>query len=150
MIPFLLKQSKGKAMTIPHKRHFLMSALFIGLLECSTGTSFAETPAFDPEQPFQQAFRSTALRAMVNQALDFLEDHLEISGNVEGKDAGGDRRARFELKVYPKGKSRSGEHLAAQGWFSVSPDLGRQDLHLRFQRPPSSTSLPSSGAEDVL
>jgi hypothetical protein len=122
------------------------------LLLCffSAGVSLAETPSFDPDQPFRQAFSSSLLRAMVNKTLDLIEDHLEIAGDMAQRDAGGEQEGRFRLKVYPKGKSRSDEHLAAEGWFRLSPDLGRQDFHLRLEGQPSSSGLPSSRAADVL
>lgn len=87
---------------------------------------------------------------LFTRALDVLEDHVEIAGDLSGADAQGGHRGRVELKLYPKGKSRSGEHLKAEGWFESSPDSGRQDFHLRFQRPhdPAEPAAPQS--EDVL
>ena len=124
--------------------------MLLGLFLPSAGASLAETPSFDPDQPFRQAFSSSLLRAMVNKTLDLIEDHLEIAGDVAQSDAGGEQEGRFHLRVYPKGKSQSDEHLAAEGWFRLSPDLGRQDFHLRLERPQHSSRLPSSRADDVL
>lgn len=124
--------------------------LLLVVLICLPGTSVAETPSFDPDQPFRHAFTSTMLRAMLNHTLDLIEDHLEIAGDVAQPDSGGEQEGRFTVKVYPKGKSRSDEHLAAEGWFRLSPDLGRQDFHLRLERPPHSSRVPSLPADDVL
>jgi len=99
---------------------------------------WAETPSFDPDQPFHQAFSSQMLRTWVNQALDVLEDHVQISGDLSNSGGRGDQQGRFELKLYPKGKSQSHDHVKAEGWFHVSPEAGRQDFHLRFERPENS------------
>lgn len=98
------------------------------------GSASAEAPSFDPDQPFRQAFNSHRLRMFFNRALDVLEDHIEIAGDLSGADAPGGHRGRVELKLYPKGKSHSGEHLKAEGWFHFSPDSQQQDFHFRFER----------------
>lgn len=135
---------------VMHKQEGVGLLVVLLAFVCSTGTAFAETPSFDPDQPFRQTFNSTMLRAMLNRTLDLIEDHIEIVGDVDRKDPSGEQKGRFSLKVYPKGKSQSDEHVAAEGWFRFSPDLGRQDFHLRFQGPHESSGLPSSPPEDVL
>jgi hypothetical protein len=112
-------------------------------------TAVAETPSFDPDQPFRQAFTSNLLRAMLNKTLDLIENHLEIAGDLGQEDAAGERQGQFSIKVYPHGKSQSDEHLAAEGSFRLSPDLGRQDFHLRLERPKHSGGA-SARADDVL
>ncbi|MGH7181049.1 MAG: hypothetical protein ACREJN_03620, partial [Nitrospiraceae bacterium] len=69
-----------------------------------------ETTPFDPEQPFQQGFSTSVLRALLNGALDVLEDHLEITGNIAPDDMKGDRRGNLRFKFYPEGKSKSDQH----------------------------------------
>lgn len=95
----------------------------------------AEKEPFNPDQPFEQALTTSLLRSLLNQALDRLEDHLEITGNVDPDDAKGDRRGHLRFKFYPEGKSKSDQHLSAEGWFHLSPDDGQHDWHLRFKLP---------------
>jgi hypothetical protein len=90
---------------------------------------------FDPDQPFEQALTTNVLRSLLNQAMDMLEDHLEISGNLNPDEKQGDRRGNFKLKFYPEGKSKSDEHLLAEGSFDLSPDSDQQDFLFRFKLP---------------
>jgi hypothetical protein len=90
---------------------------------------------FDPDAPFQQGLTTSLLRSLLNQALDGLEDHIEIMGTLDSDDGKGDRQGRLQLKFYPEGKSKSDEHVAAEGWFRVAPDGGQQDWHFRFTLP---------------
>ena len=101
-----------------------------------------ETPSFDPEQPFQQGFATGALRSLLNEALDALEDHLEITGNIVPDDVKGERQGRLQFKFYPEGKSKSDQHLAAEGWFHVAPDGGQHDWHFRFTLPKDRKNSP--------
>lgn len=112
-------------------------------------SSSAESPSFDPDQPFRYAFSSHILRGLLNQALDLVEDRLEVAGEVSGPNSKGDRSGRVQLKLYPKGKSQSDEHLKAEGWFHFSRDTGRHDFHFRFQRPAEGPPI-SSTPDDVL
>lgn len=124
--------------------------VLLAALICFPHTSFADTPSFDPDEPFRHAFSSAMLRAVLNHTLDLIEDHLEIAGGVARPESPNEQEGRFSVRVYPKGKSRSDEHVAVEGWFRLSPDLGRQDLHLRLERPPTPSRDPSSRADDAL
>ncbi len=103
----------------------------------------AEVPSFDPDQPFQESLSTQMLRSLLNRALDALEDHIQIDGMLAPADTQGDQKGHLELKLYPKGKSKSDEHLKAEGWFSLSPESGMHDFHLRFQNP-RERSVPRS------
>lgn len=94
-----------------------------------------DTDVFDPDQPFEQAMTSSLLRSLFNQALDRLEDHLDISGDLKPDETKGDRRGHLRFKFYPEGKSKSEQHLAAEGWFRFSPETGRHDWHFTFKLP---------------
>ena len=50
-------------------------------------------------------------------------------------DVKGDRQGRLQFKFYPEGKSKSGEHLGAEGWFHATPEGGQQDWHFKFTLP---------------
>jgi hypothetical protein len=48
----------------------------------------------------------------------------------------------LQLKIYPDGKSKSDEHVAAEGWFHVTPEGGQQDWHFRFTLPKDRKNSP--------
>jgi hypothetical protein len=95
---------------------------------------------FDFNQPFDEAINRQALRSLLNRALDAVEDHIELNGRIRSGDAVGDREGRLELKLYPRGKSRSSEHIGAEGSFRFSPDTGNTELKFRFTPPAPSAS----------
>jgi hypothetical protein len=119
----------------------IASAFFILLMAVPVWAGGPER--FDPDQPFQQALTTNVLRSLLNQAMDMLEDHLEISGDMNPDDKQGDRRGNFKLKFYPEGKSKSDEHLLAEGSFDFSPDSDQQDFLFRYKLPkePSNKSF---------
>ena len=101
----------------------------------------AQTPdsieSFDPPTP-------DGLRNLYNQALAALQEYIEIDGSLPQDGETQARVGEFRLKVFPQGKSRSQEHLSAEGSFRLSPDPGQQEFSLRFKsskRP--STPQPS-------
>lgn len=94
-----------------------------------------EPPAFDPDQPFDEAIERHALESLLGLALQELEDHFEISGNLNPDEGGGHGNRRLQFKFYPDGKSKSDHYVAAEGWFGPSADSGRQELHFRFSVP---------------
>jgi hypothetical protein len=109
-----------------------------------------ETVPFDPEQPFQQGFSTSMLRSLLNGALDVLEDHLEITGQITPDGAKGDRRGDLRLKFYPEGKSKSDQHHQAEGWFRPAPDHTLQDFYFRFKGPEEPARNFSRHNSDVL
>ena len=111
----------------------LLAAVFV--LWMSAPALAGEALQFDPEQPFQKALSKNLLHSFLNQALDQLEDHLEISGDVTPNGATNERRGHLRLKFYPEGKAKSDQPLTAEGWFRLAPDNTVQDLSLRFRNP---------------
>ncbi|MBA2251593.1 MAG: hypothetical protein H0W13_02635 [Nitrospirales bacterium] len=79
------------------------------------------------DEPFEQAASKSALRSLLNQALDLIEDHIEVKGNLQPNEAG-EQQGHFQLKLYPHGKSQSDDHLSADLRFRSSLD----DQHLSF------------------
>jgi hypothetical protein len=94
-----------------------------------------QADAFDPDQPFEQALNTGILRSLLNQALDRLEEHVEISSDLSASDQKMERPRYLRFKFYPEGKSKSDEHFAAEGWFHSSPESGQHDWHFKFTRP---------------
>jgi hypothetical protein len=95
----------------------------------------AEAEPFNPDQPFDQALTTGLLRSLLNQAIDKLEDHVEISGRLNSDASKGDKDRRWRFKFYPEGKSKSDRHLTAEGWFQVSPEAGQRDWHFSLTLP---------------
>ena len=129
-------------------RFTLMAALSFVLM---TPIAWAgETVPFDPEQPFQQGFSTNMLRSLLNGALDVLEDHLDITGNIDPDTGKGDRRGTLRFKFYPEGKSKSDQHHSAEGWFRLSPDHTLRDFYFRFKNPEESAKDSSRQLGEVL
>ena len=95
----------------------------------------ANTEPFNPDQPFEQALTTGVLRSLLNQALDKLEDHVEITGNLNSDALKDDEGKHLRFKFYPQGKSQSDQHLTAEGWFHFSPEAGQHDWHFKFTLP---------------
>ena len=129
-------------------RRISAAALFFLLM---TPLAWAgETVPFDPEEPFQKGFSTSVLRSLLNEALDVLEDHLEITGNIAPDDVEGDRRGNLRLKFYRDGRSKSDQHHTAEGWFRFSPDHTLRDFYFRFKSPKEPAKNSSQQSGDVL
>lgn len=100
-----------------------------------TPASATQEDSFDPDQPFEQALSTSLLRSLLNQALDRLEDHVEMSGNLSANDTTPNRPRHLRFKFYPDGKSKSQQHLSAEGWLRATPESGQLDWHFRFTLP---------------
>jgi hypothetical protein len=116
-----------------------------------SGPAWAGGPeSFDPDAPFKQALSMNLLRSFLNEAMDRLEDHVDMSGTLIPDERTSDRHGRMQFKFYPEGKSRSGQHLTAEGFFRLAPDDTVRDFSFRFKNPETSSrrSAPPSG--DIL
>ncbi len=102
----------------------------------------AEVEPFNPEAPFQQGLSTSLLRSLLNEALDKFEDYVEIVGKLDPDDVKGNRQGRLQFKFYPEGKSKSGAHLGAEGWFQATPEGGQQDWHFKFTLPKDQKHAP--------
>lgn len=113
-------------------------ALF--LLMC-LGAPVTTTAAdsWHPDQLFQQPLSIDLLRSLLSQALDRLDDHVEISSGLRQGDPKADQSRSLRFKFYPDGKSKSDRHLSAEGWFRSVPDSGQVDWHFRFKLPDDQT-----------
>lgn len=94
-----------------------------------------EAESFDPDQLFNQALTAGILRSLLNQALDRLEDHVEISGNLHSDNTKGDQGKHLQFKFYPEGKSKSDQHFMAEGRFRSSPESAQHDWQFKFKLP---------------
>ncbi|MGQ0696235.1 MAG: hypothetical protein ACT4OL_11775 [Nitrospiraceae bacterium] len=109
-----------------------------------------ESPDFDPDQPLREGVTKNLLRSWLQQALDVLDEHVEISASLVPDETSGDRRNHLRFTFFPDGKSKSHESYTAEGWIERSPDGRQQDLHFRFKHPDSSPQGSSLQFEPVL
>jgi hypothetical protein len=125
---------------------FAATAL-VGLL--AVQPAWAAGPEFDPEQPFKGAGQRL-LESFLGQALAALDDHFEVSGTLDADALQNDRKKTLRFRFYPNGKSKSNEHIAAEGWFGPSTDSRQEEFHFRFTVPKSLTESPSNLPDHVL
>lgn len=109
----------------------------------------AAEPEFDPEQPFK-GVGQRLLESFLGQALAALDDHFEMSGNFDSDAQPNDRKRTMRFKFYPNGKSKSNDHVAAEGWFGPSTDSRQEEFHFRFSIPKALTDSLSELPENVL
>lgn len=127
------------------KQLFSAVLLLVAFAVVPTWSHAAES--FDPEKPFNQAIAKNLLRSFLNQALDVLDEHFEMSGsfNPDGKQR--DQRQHLKFRFYPEGKSKSRESITAEGWVDQPPDSSQQDFYFRFSLPkaPQKSTQPQFG-----
>ena len=119
--------------TLVMKTLLVASVTFFLAMPAWAGNVRASTDDFDVEQPFDEVIGKQFLRSLLNQALDAIEDHIELRGKLRHGEQNGGESGRFELRLYPQGKSRSDEHVGAEGSFRFSPDDDDNELTLRFK-----------------
>lgn len=130
-------------------KHRLLAAVLLVALALIPIESRASEP-FDSEEPFKQAITKNLLRSFLNQALDVLDDHLEIVGSLNPDQKQGDRQQYLKFRFYPEGKSKSNESMTAEGWIDQAPYSSQQDFHFRFSLPKPAPNLGPSKSVDVL
>ncbi|HLZ35868.1 MAG TPA: hypothetical protein VKP13_17835 [Nitrospira sp.] len=128
---------------------FLAGMVFL-LVLMAAPVRAGEPEAFDPEEPFRQALSQRLLESLVRQALEAFNDHVEISGSLDPDPSKGDREQRLRFRFHPEGKSKSDEHIAAEGWLGPSEDSRRQEFHFRFSVPKLSPGPDTDRFENVL
>jgi len=126
---------------------WLAGAALIGIL--AVQPAWAAEPEFDPEQPFK-GMGQRLLESFLGQALEALDDHFELSGTLDSDAQQNDRKKSLRFKFYPNGKSKSNDHIAAEGWFGPSTDTRQDEFHFRFTVPKSLTESSSGLPENVL
>ena len=126
---------------------WLAGAVVIGLL--ASQPVWAVEPEFDPEQPFKGAGQRL-LESFLGQALAALDDHFEMSGTLDSDAQQDDGKKTLRFRFYPNGKSKSSDHIAAEGWFGPSTDSRQDEFHFRFTVPKSLSGSPSALPENVL
>ena len=124
-------------------KYSVSAALLMIALALIPVESRASEP-FDAEEPFNQAITKNLLRSFLNQALDVLDEHLEITGSLNPDEKHGDRQQRLRFRFYPEGRSKSNESVTAEGWIDQAPHSSQQDFYFRFSLPkPAPQQAPS-------
>ena len=127
----------------------LLTATIILAVFLATPLWAGESGAFDPDQPFK-GLSQRLLESFLGQAMEALDDHFEIAGDLDPDSAQDDRTKKLRFKFYPHGKSKSDEHIAAESWFGLSKDFNQHEFHFRFTVPKSSTQPSSDLPDNVL
>jgi hypothetical protein len=127
----------------------LAGAVLILIMVLGVQPVRAGTPEFDPEQPFK-GMGQQLLESFLGQALQALDDHFEMSGSLDPKALQGDEKKSLRFKFYPNGRSKSKEHITAEGWFGPSTDAQQEEFHFRFTVPKSLTLPSPAQPENVL
>lgn len=107
------------------------------------------TGGFDPDQPFK-GLEQRFLESGLGQVLEAFDDYFDLSGNFDTDSAPSDRKKTFKFKFYPNGKSKSDDHIAAEGWFGPSQDSLQDEFHFLFTIPKSLTESPADLPDNVL
>ena len=123
------------------------AAALVGML--AVQPVWAAGPEFDPEEPFKGGGQRL-LESFLGQALQALDEHFEMSGNFDTDAKPNDGKKSLRFKFYPNGKSKSQEHIAAEGWFGPSTDSRLDEFHFRFTVPKSLSEPLSNQPENVL
>lgn len=87
---------------------------------------------------------------LYHQAIATLRDHVEINGRLPSEDSTGPRTGAFTFKFFPQGKSRSQDHLSAEGSFSLSPETDQPELTLRFKSSKRSHQSDAGRNQDAI
>ncbi|ULA58823.1 MAG: conserved exported protein of unknown function [Nitrospira sp.] len=93
----------------------------------------ADTQGSQASELFDQIIPKEIFLDLYSQALSTLREYVEVEGNLPDKGASLQRSGEFRLKLFPHGKSRSQEHLSAEGSFRLSPEADQQEFSLRFK-----------------
>jgi hypothetical protein len=131
-----------------------LAALLLTLSLMPADDAFAkpgdDLPLADLSESLEQVMPQDFLRGLFNQALSTLHEYIEVEAALPQGAPPQRRSGEFRLKLFPQGKSRSQDHITAEGGFRLSPDTDQQEFTLRFKsskKPPHSLPPPS---EDVI
>ena len=118
-------------------RTWIIATIFsIASLSMTTGVhpaTAAEGQGPQASDWFDHLIPKNALRHLYNQALSTVQEYVEVEGKLPGKGSSQQQAGEFRLKLFPQGKSRSQEHMSAEGSFRRSPDTDQQEFTLRFK-----------------
>lgn len=117
----------------------MMGFLLTALLLTATPLSAAEDHALPVEElrrpvvndVFDRTMPGSLLRGLFDQALATLQEYVEVEGTLPSDEPR--RSGEFRLKLFPQGKSRSRDHLSAEGSLRLAPDADQQEFTLRFK-----------------
>ncbi len=109
----------------------------------------ADRPAPEANELLEQVVPNGLLRDLYNQALSTLQEYVELEGHLPGEGSSRQQAGEFRLKLFPQGKSRSQEHVSAEGSYRLAPEDGQREFTLRFKSSGNSRH-PSLPNDDVI
>lgn len=134
-------------------RAWLIATIFLAapiLLTAEVSVAAAaDGHAQEASESLEHVLPNRLLRDLYSQALSTLQEYIELEGNLPGEGSSRQQAGEFRLKLFPQGKSRSREHVSAEGSFRLAPDGDQQEFTLRFKssRNPPPLLLPN---DDVI
>ena len=93
----------------------------------------ADRPAPEANELLEQVVPNGLFRDLYNQALSTLQEYVELEGHLPGEGSSRQQAGEFRLKLFPQGKSRSQEHVSAEGSYRLAPEDGQREFTLRFK-----------------
>ncbi len=99
---------------------------------------------FNFEEPFEQALSNTLLRSLLSAAAANFHEYVEFEGRMAPEGSSTPPSGEFRLKFFPQGKSRSQDHVTAEGSFRLSPNRDASEFSLRFKSSPGRSQAPSA------
>jgi len=114
----------------------------------ATADEGSRTPAMN--EPVDRTVLRDVLRELFTQALATLHEYVEVETALPPDDSSRPRAGEFRLKLFPQGKSRSQDHLTAEGTYRHSPDAEQREFTLRFKSSKNSPSPLPPLNDDVI
>lgn len=121
-----------------------LAALILPMAESAVAAA-ADDHVPEASESYERIIPNGFFRDLYSQALSSLHEYIELEGNLPGTGSSTPQAGEFRLKLFPQGKSRSREHLSAEGSYHLAPDSGQREFTLRFK---SSNNPPSSLPND--
>ncbi|MBX3369777.1 MAG: hypothetical protein KF793_05240 [Nitrospira sp.] len=134
-------------------RTWLIAIIFLaGPLLLAAGApvaAAADRPTPKASELLDEIIPKELFRHLYSEALSTLHEYIEMEGKLPGESSTHQQGGEFRLKLFPHGKSRSQEHLSAEGSFRVAPEADQPEFTLRFKSF-KKASPPARTNDDVI
>ncbi|HET8580268.1 MAG TPA: hypothetical protein VFL31_04650 [Nitrospiraceae bacterium] len=80
---------------------------------------------------------NSLVHELFSRGREIIDDHIDLDGGYRSGLHEGEHGGRLSLKLYPKGKSQSQEHVLAETWFQFFNKAGENHFSFDFKLSPS-------------
>lgn len=115
----------------------------------SSVVAAADRHTLEARELLDEIIPKELFRQLYSEALSTFHEYIELEGKLPGEGSSRQQAGEFCLKLFPQGKSRSQEHMSAEGSFRVSPDSDQREFTLRFKSSPAPQPPPRTN-DDVI